>query len=125
MILKKLRDSFSICQVSEIPYKLLKEPYLFFAHTKEEISLVCPTRIAPAYTIKKEDDWVGLKIEGILDFSLIGVLADITQLLAQAKISVFAVSTYNTDYIFIKQEFYSKAERALIDNDYAILTEEG
>lgn len=123
MLLKRLKDLYSICQVSDPPYALLNTPNLFLAYTNEEISLVCPTNLTPTPTIKREDGWVGLKIDAVLDFSLVGILAAITQLLAKANVSVFAVSTYNTDYIFIKQEVYSIAAQVLNENHYKIVEE--
>ena len=60
------------------------------------------------------------RIEGILDFSLTGILARVADILANAKIPIFAVSTYNTDYILIKNEFFQKALDVLKENDYVI-----
>lgn len=56
-----------------------------------------------------DDGWKAFRIQGILDFSLIGILAKIATVLADNGISIFAVSTYNTDYVLIKKENYQKA----------------
>jgi hypothetical protein len=58
---------------------------------------------------KSDTDWQGFKVEGILDFSLIGIINEITKPLKDNKISVFVISTFNTDYIFVKKESFQKA----------------
>jgi len=63
---------------------------------------------------------MGFRIEGTLDFSLIGILAEITTALAEAKVPVFAISTYNTDYIFIEAKHSFKAKSALKSKGYEI-----
>lgn len=106
-----LQEEFSVCKGECFPTELLKEKFCFFAKTDEECSIVCETRLAP--NVKdREDGWKGFRIEGVLDFSLIGILSKIATVLAESKISVFAVSTFNTDYIFVrKQQFYRAMER--------------
>ena len=63
--------------------------------------------------MKREDGWRAMRIEGVLDFSLVGVLARLADTLALQKIPIFAVSTYNTDYVLVKQENLSAAIRVL------------
>ena len=70
---------------------------------------MCKTQDAPSETIARDDGWGGFRIEGTLDFSLIGILSKISSLLAENKIGIFAVSTYNTDYIFVKKDALSDA----------------
>ncbi len=71
-------------------------------------------------TIVCDSGWRAFRIEGILDFSLTGILARAADILANAKIPIFAVSTYNTDYILIKNEFFQKALDVLKENNYVI-----
>ena len=101
--IKKIDRDFSICKVTEISEKMLTEEYCFVGKTDEELSLVCLTSKVPQNTIEREDGWKAFRIQGILDFSLIGILAPIANILAENKIGIFAVSTYNTDYILVKQ----------------------
>ena len=82
--------------------------------TDEEKSLVCLTEDVPDNTIEREDGWKAFRIEGILDFSLIGILSQISALLAENEIGIFAISTYNTDYILVKEKNYLKAKELLI-----------
>ena len=69
----------------------------------------------------RDDGWRAFRIQGILDFSLIGILAGIATLLAEAKISIFAVSTYNTDYVLIKSEHFDRALQVLSGAGYQII----
>ena len=88
--------------------------------TDGELSLVCPTEEVPENTLAREDGWRGFRIEGVLDFSLIGILAKISGILAEEKIGIFAVSTYNTDYIFTKEAAFSRAMDALKAAGYEV-----
>ena len=94
--------------------------FCFTGKTDEEISLVCKTEDVPENTLERDDGWKGFRITGVLDFSLIGILSKISSILAENKIGIFAVSTYNTDYIFVKEENFDKAINALIDSGYDI-----
>ena len=75
----------------------------------------------PPNIINREDGWRGFRIEGILDFSLIGILSKISTILAENKIGIFVVSTYNTDYVFVKDNSYEKAMNILSDAGYTIV----
>jgi hypothetical protein len=87
--------------------------------TEEELSVVCPEAHVPP-EVKRETGWRALKVEGPLDFSLTGILASLTAPLAEEKVSVFAVSTYDTDYLLVKGEQLEKAIRALREEGYEI-----
>lgn len=104
MIIEVLPHDFSVCQVKDYTGVDLSQDFVFTGKTDEEYSLVCPTDLVPLQTLKWEDGWVAMRVVGVLDFSLIGILADIASRLAQAEVSLFALSTYNTDYILIKKE---------------------
>ena len=88
--------------------------------TEDELSVVLPTKNVPSITVSREDDWRGFKIEGVLDFSLVGILAKIVSLLAAATISIFAISTYNTDYILVKRHDFDAAADILKQNGYQV-----
>ena len=88
--------------------------------TDEESSLVCITSDVPPNIIQRDDGWRGFRIQGILDFSLIGILAKIASLLAENSISIFAISTYNTDYVLIKKENYQKSLDILRHSGYEV-----
>lgn len=118
MKLTLLEPSFSVIQVKNIDPSMLKIVPLFFAQTSEELSLVLPTTNVPSEAINREDGWKAIKIIVVLDFSMIGIIARISSLLAEESISIFALSTFNTDYILIKEHQVEQARTVLTDNDY-------
>nr|WP_330363312.1 ACT domain-containing protein [Butyrivibrio sp. FCS006] len=93
----------------------------FIGKTDEELSLVCVTENTPSDTIERDDGWRGFRIQGTLDFSLVGILAKISGILADHKISIFAVSTYNTDYVLVKEENFDRALSILEVEGYSII----
>ncbi len=122
LILQLLPWNFSVCKIEaeqEIP---LAQDYFFTGKTKEEYSLVCPTDQIPVQTLEREDGWRGFRIKDILEFSLIGILAPIAKILADHRIGIFVISTFNTDYVFVKEEDYNRAVSLLEDAGYGIET---
>ena len=99
----------------------LNAEYSFIGKTDEEKSLVCITGDVPPNVIERDDGWKGFRIQGILDFSLIGILSKIAEILAENSISIFAISTYNTDYVLIKKENYQKALDILKHSGYEVV----
>ncbi|MBO7523479.1 MAG: ACT domain-containing protein, partial [Bacteroidales bacterium] len=97
--------------------------FCFISKTDEECSLVCPTEIIPNNTIKHDDGWKAFRIEGILDFSLIGILARISEILAKEKIGIIAISTFNTDYIFTREADFQRAIEVLRKENYEFVKE--
>ena len=121
MEIKKIKHDFSVCKVADYSQVNWNAECVFIGKTDEEKSLVCVTGEVPENVIEREDGWKAFRIQGVLDFSLIGVLAGISELMAQNKIGIFAVSTYNTDYILIKKENYQKALQVLENAGYQII----
>jgi len=120
MELQKLEYDFTVCKVENTGQIDFSRDFVFLSKTDDEISLVCESAYVPANTIVVESGWKGLRIVGVLDFGLVGILAKIATILADADISIFAVSTYNTDYIFIKDTHFDNAIKTLISNGYAL-----
>ena len=120
MELKTIPYRFTVCKLMSVGDLPSDVDFCFTAKTDEEISLVCKTEDVPEKTLVRDDGWKGFRIEGILDFSLIGILSKISAILAENKVGIFAVSTYNTDYIFVKEENFDKAINALKDNGYDV-----
>lgn len=120
MKLKQIEGNFSICQLSDLPEFGKEQEFFFCGKTDEEISLVCRTEEAPENTLSREDGWRAFRIQGVLDFSLIGVLAKISSLLAEGGIGIFVVSTYNTDYVLTMQKDYERALDILTQAGYSI-----
>lgn len=121
MELKKLNRDFSVCKVEDYSLVDLNAEYCFIGKTDEEKSLVCVTENVPPNAIQREDGWKGLRIQGLFDFSLVGILSEISAILADNAIPIFAVSTYNTDYILTKSEHYQKALDVLARSGYGIV----
>lgn len=121
MEIKKIDHNFSVCQVEDYSLVNLNLEYSFIGKTDEEKSLVCITDEVPANVIQRDDGWKAFRIQGVLDFSLIGILAKIAAALADNGISIFAVSTYNTDYVLMKKENYQKALDVLKALGYMII----
>ena len=92
--------------------------FVFAAATDSEISLVCPSDIVPRDTPVRDDGWSAMRISGQLDFSLVGVLSRLSAVLAAERIGIFAVSTYDTDYILIKTDDLDRAKEALKKSGY-------
>lgn len=120
MKLKKLPYNFTISKLPSVNDLDLNKEFYFISRTDEEISLVCRTEDTPANAMERDDGWRGFRIEGVLDFSLIGILSDLSKILAEHKIGIFAVSTYNTDYILVKEENFSRALEVLEEAGYEV-----
>lgn len=120
MEIKKIEHDFSVCKVTDYSFVNLDAEYCFIGKTDEEKSLVCVTDHVPPNVIQRDDGWKGFRIQGVLDFSLVGILSEIAGILARNGISIFAVSTYNTDYVLIKKENYQRALDLLEEAGYEI-----
>jgi len=121
MTIQKVNADFTICKVSDFSQVNLEKEYCFIGKTDEERSLVCLTEDVPSNAMVRDDGWKGFRIQGVLDFSLVGILSKITTLLAENQIGIFAVSTYNTDYVLTKTEAYEKALQVLADAGYEVV----
>jgi len=121
MEIKVLDNDLSVCKVSSVADIDLESGFFFVGRTDEEISLVCETSSVPSDVLVRDDGWKGFRIVGELDFSLIGILSRISSILADNKIGIFAVSTYNTDYILVKASDLEAALSALSASGYEIL----
>lgn len=114
MILERIKGDFCVCREASLPVMPEGARFWFTGVTDNEISLVCPAEYRPGETKL----WRAFRVMGQLDFSLIGILAGIADVLAQAGIGIFAVSTYDTDYIFTDADDMEKAEEALTKAGY-------
>ena len=121
MEIKKIDYDFSICKVTDYSLVKLDSEYSFIGKTEEEKSLVCITADVPPNTIERDDGWKAFRIQGVLDFSLVGILSEISGVLAANQIGIFAISTFNTDYILTKKENYRNALEVLRNAGYRII----
>ena len=121
LVLNKLERLLTVCKVKNIDDIDLSKEFYFIGKTDEEISLVCESNDVPENTIEREDGWRGFRIQGILDFSLIGILSKLSGILADNKIGIFAVSTFNTDYILVKDADFEKSLAVLLNAGYTVI----
>ena len=116
--IEPLDPVFSVCKVEDYAGVNVDQPFCFTGRTDEEKSLVCPVDQVPGNTVSRDDRWRAFRICGKLDFSLIGVLARISKILANNQIGIFAISTFNTDYILMKEESFKKVLSVLKSAGY-------
>jgi hypothetical protein len=124
MELKQITGDYTVCRLSglsELTKEIQSSPFWFFGKTDEEFSLVCETSLTPENSVECEDGFRAFRIEGVLDFSLIGILSKLSSVLADQGIGIFAVSTFQTDYILVKKENYNKAIKKLKEAGYTII----
>lgn len=123
LTMKLLEGQYGVCRLDKntlFPEWANSSDFFSVTRTMDELSVVCPQENIPG-EVKCEMDWRILKIEGPLDFSLVGILAPISTILAEAGVSIFAVSTYDTDYILVKNKDISKAMRVLAEERYEVI----
>lgn len=123
--IKVIDGSFSVCKITDFSEVDPSKKFNFISATDEENSLICLAENVPDNFTERIDGWRALKIQGVLDFSLIGILSKNLGLLAEAKIGIAAVSTYNTDYIFVKETDLDKAVETLAEANYKIIRKGG
>lgn len=115
MKLQELPSIFAVCRfepTSEIPAWVTNSRFFSITRTTDELSIVCEQPLVPI-GVKSENDWRAFKVVGSLDFSLTGILASIAQPLAEAKISIFAISSFDTDFVLVKSADWVRAHEVL------------
>lgn len=124
-----LDKTFAVCKFSKeamIPMWLLRAEFVSITRTDEELSIVCDQELIGDHIdelsgVEVFKPWKCLKVVGPLDFSLVGILSEISAFLASANVSIFAVSTFNTDYILVKSEMLDIAIEVLKKNGINIV----
>lgn len=116
-----LTESFTLHRLAAdtpIPEVVLESPFFSVVRTPDELSLVVPEGLVLSGT-RREPGWSCIKVLGPLDFGLTGILAGISTILAGEGISIFAVSTFDTDYIMMKKKVVLQAVKTLEKSGYA------
>ena len=98
--------------------------FVSITRTCDELSIVCNERNVPS-GVKVDRGWRVLKVEGPLDLSLTGILASIAVPLAEAQINIFAISTFDTDYVLVKAEKLDRAIGVLRSAGHAVSVNQG
>ena len=117
-----LPDLLAVCILpsdSALPEWAFPGNFIALTRTTDELSVVCPQRYVPA-EVKAEPNWRAFQVAGPLDFSLVGILASIASPLAAVGISIFVISTYQTDYILVKESSLTQAVDALIQAGFMV-----
>ena len=110
----------SFSSESIIPAEVFQQEMYFIGKTKDEISVVVSSTLV-LDSIEQEEDWRCLEVLGPLGFSMTGILANVSGTLADKKISIFAISTFDTDYILVKKDTLVEATKALKKKNYQII----
>jgi uncharacterized protein len=122
MSLTVLPERLAVCSVDKdqpIPMWALESGNFYsITRTRDELSIVSYEGVVPV-EVEAEKGWVAIKVDGPLEFNLIGIISAITTVLAENKISVFAISTYDTDYILVKEEDI-KTAKTVLSKSYTI-----
>ncbi|MFC0470317.1 ACT domain-containing protein [Halalkalibacter kiskunsagensis] len=122
VILDTIFSVVKLPPTEEIPSWAGRGEFISMTRTNEELSIVCPTSDVPNNLLKDvEHDWKCIKIEGVLDFGLTGILSSLANPLAENNISIFAISTFNTDYLLIKVHSIEKAKSVLEDAGHTFI----
>jgi len=117
-----LNDTYTIHRLSpqvKIPATALDSPFFAITRTDNELSIVVPERVE-IKSAQSEPGWACFKVDGPLEFSQTGILAGLASTLADARVSIFAVSTFDTDYLFVKREQVEVVKEALKSADYLL-----
>ena len=120
MKLELLDDTFAIHRLNpsaEIPDEVLGEAFFNVVRTKEELSIVCRKSLA-LNSDRRSQEWSCIKVSGPMELNTVGILSKLTSVLADAHISIFAISTYDTDYILIQVDKTDEAVAVLRDAGY-------
>jgi hypothetical protein len=123
--LKILPDRMAVCRfdpTTAVPGWIDQSGFYSITHTEQELAIVCAETLVARGT-KSESGWRCFKVEGPLDFSEIGIIFSLTQPLAKNGISVFAISTFDTDYLMVKERDLAKAIGVLTAAGHDVRTE--
>ena len=123
LTMKLLKEKYGVARLEKdslIPKWATDGEFYSISKTEDELSIVCLQENIPA-SVKCENEWRVLKVVGPLDFALVGILASISSLMASVSISIFAISTYDTDYILIKEKDIDNAIKSLRSNSYIVI----
>ncbi|MDE7078856.1 MAG: ACT domain-containing protein [Clostridia bacterium] len=120
MKIKIIDGEFSVLKVENFKDVKFDREFCFACKSDKEFSLVVKTCDAPSDCLKREDGWRAMVIDGELDFALIGILAKISDALANKGVALFAVSTFDTDYVLVKSRKLKTAVTALEEIGFEI-----
>lgn len=118
MKLKKLPYSLTVAKYDRLPK--IPAGFSSLSVAEGEVSLVCESTRLPQGYVKREDGWRAFMVQGPLDFSLVGILSRLSSILAERGIPIFVLSTFDTDYLLVKEEFFTKAVEAFLQSGVSV-----
>ncbi len=122
LVLSVFEERLAVCRLdpeAEVPGWVVKRPFCSVTRTPDELSVVCPERHVPFET-RCERGWRALKLEGSFDLELIGILVSVAAPLAEAGVSVFAIATYDTDYVLVRESQLDLARSVLSERGHVV-----
>jgi len=117
-----LPEMYAVCRMpskTDIPTWGTVSSFYSVTRTSDELSIICENEAVPA-RVKAKRNWRIIKVKGPLDFSLTGILASLVVPLANAHISIFAISTFDTDYLLVQDKNLSKALMVLRESGFTV-----
>lgn len=121
MILQIIDRDFSVYKVKEIPAELVKKEFTFVSATDQELSVISETQYVPDDALIVEHGWKCFRIAEDASFEKYGMIAFLADIIAREKTSTLVVGTYDTDYLFIKEEKFGQVIRALKENQCSFI----
>lgn len=121
MKLQILKGNFAVCKLENAKGVDFENELTFFSKTDKEISLVCSENAVPDSAISADKGWSGFRLAGSQELSQVGIISKIAEALATCKIAVFIVSTFETDYVFVKTERFSRAIELMMEIGYSLV----
>jgi hypothetical protein len=118
--LKVLEETFAIHSFdadTDIPAKVFASTIYFIGKTLDEVSIVVPQSITLP-SVETDFDWRVLEVLGPLNLTLVGIMSEISGVLAEAKVSIFVLSTFDTDFVLVKDAQLASAKDALVKAGY-------
>jgi hypothetical protein len=115
LTLSILPNSLAVCRLdkdAKIPSWVFKSSFYTVSKNADELSVVCDQSVVPG-DVKKTENWKAFKVQGPLDFSQIGIISSLSKPLAENNIPIFAISTYDTDYILVESKYFTQAKSVL------------
>ncbi|MDF2886954.1 MAG: hypothetical protein K0R23_1339 [Lacrimispora sp.] len=116
MDLQIIDRKFSICKVNEVSNQLLNHEFTFISKTDNELSVICETDHIPEISLTVEHGWRCFRIAEDASFEKYGMIAFLSKIIADEKTCILVVATYDTDYIFLKEDKFDDIKKALLDN---------
>lgn len=121
MILQIVDKNFSIYKVQEIPAQILHQPFTFISQTDNELSVISESHLVPGDCLIVENGWKCFRIAEDASFEKYGMIAFLADIIAAQKTSTLVVGTYDTDYLFIKEERFGQVIQALSEQGCVFL----